>query len=101
MQTLVGVACAVSWLAAAAQCHAWQAPWFFRVVSTQATTIVHCDLSSGIMWSNTSAPAICRVEWTPDLAGLWLTNHFVSVTCSNHLGAIPLHPFSALGTHLQ
>ncbi|NQU41152.1 MAG: hypothetical protein HQ523_14465 [Lentisphaerae bacterium] len=49
---------------------------FYRVVSTQATTITHFDSAVGLTWSNAATPAECIIQWTPALTGLWLTNHF-------------------------
>ena len=64
---------------------------FFRVVSTQDTVIVACAPGS-VTWANTVVPAACRVEWTPDIRGLWLTNHLDGPVLANghlHRVAIP------------
>lgn len=50
--------------------------YFFRVVSTQTTQIVGFSPADGVVWSNAAVPSPCQIEWTPDLRGLWLTNHF-------------------------
>ena len=56
--------------------------YFFRVVSTQTTHIVHFTPANEMAWSNATFPASCLIEWTPDLRGLWLTNHFSTVVCT-------------------
>ena len=66
--------------------------FFFRIASTQTTHIVDLTTSDGVSWSNAVVPSDCQVEWTPDLRGLWLTNHFSPVSCTTAVAAcqIPL-----------
>lgn len=56
--------------------------YFFRVTATQATDIVAFAPSDDVQWSNSTWPSVCQVEWTPNLRGLWLTNHFSEVVCT-------------------
>lgn len=57
--------------------------YFFRVVSTQTTHITNFDQPDSLSWSNSVVPAASQIEWTPDLRGLWLTNHFAAVQCTS------------------
>lgn len=72
---------------------------FFRIVSTQATQIVSFDPAVGITWSNTVVPSVCGVEWTPDMRGLWLTNHLAaSVLRTGRLHHVAMPGIFATGT---
>lgn len=71
---LLGVAWLLLMLIAALDRCAAQEAYFFRIVSTQETSIVSMDCQGVLTWNNAVSNAPCRIEGTRSLHGPWKTN---------------------------